>query len=240
MFLRSCPETCRLLERQTHVLCRVLCFAAFEVCGKHPSLQILYKYRHAKKYKDSFNSTDVVIVKRCDTVIHQSDRSRWRQWCWKRPSSSQSLTTFWAQSRQWILTSPARAVPVTWKFHCLDSFAALSWYPSNDLTPENFEFFIMIQCPRKHCSIAMAGSMLWLPDMIYVVMETARSWWFVTQSFSLEAWWTVGPGLWRSWCRSHWAKYEGSFRDVARCSRRGFHASWCCASLWRKAVATFP
>lgn len=53
-------------------------------------------------------------------------------------------------------------------------------------------------------------------------METARSWWFVTQSFSLEAWWTVGPGLWRSWCWSHRAKYEGSFRDVARCSKKRF------------------
>ena len=149
MFLRSCPETCRLLERQTHVLCRVLCFAAFEVCGKHPSLQILYKYRHAKKYKDSFNSTDVVIVKRCDTVIHQSDRSRWRQWCWKRPSSSQSLTTFWDTVKtllmyQGILTLLSRAVPVTWTFHCLDSFAA--------------RILFLIQCPRKHCSIAMAGS----------------------------------------------------------------------------------
>ena len=103
-------------ERQTYVLCRVLCFAPFEVCGKHPSLQILYKYRHAKKYKDSFNSNDVVIVKRSETVIHQSDRSRWRQWCWKRPSSSQSLTTFWD----------------TFK-----TLSALSGYPSNDLNTLN-------------------------------------------------------------------------------------------------------
>lgn len=225
------------------MLCRVLCFAAFKVCGKHPSLQILYKYRHAKKYKDSFNSIDVVIVKWCDTVIHQSNRSRWRQWCWKRPSSSQSLRTFWDTVKtllmyQGILTLLSRAVPVTWKFHCLDSFAALSGYPSNDLTPEHFEFFMMIQCPRKHCSIAMAGSIAIIAW--YDICQTAHSWWFVTQSFSLEAWWTVGPGLWRSWCRSHRAKYEGSFRAVARCSRRGFHASWCCASLWRKAVATFP
>lgn len=44
----------------------------------------------------------------------------------------------------------------------------------------------------------------------------------ICDSIFLKAWWTVGPGLWRSWCRSHRAKYEGSFRDVARCSRRGF------------------
>ena len=232
MFLRSCPETCRLLERQTHVLCRVLCFAAFEVCGKHPSLQILYKYRHAKKYKDSFGSTDVVIVKRCDTVIHQSDRSRWRQWCWKRPSSSQSLTTFWDTVKTLlmypgILTLLSRAVPLTWTFHCLDSFAARTLF--NDTMSKK----ALQHCNgRIHCYNCLIWYMLlWkllVHGDLWLNLSRLRLGGLLALGFGEAGAEVIGQNM---------KAASETWRDVAR---RGFHASWCCASLWRKALAAFP